>query len=304
MDVKVCLFLVILGVVCCTARELAAPDLLIKEKTEDVSGNVQAQRQLQPLKDASGSKGLCTLCEEYTATALGYLANNKTQAKILGLLLQTCSQMPIYKHECTALVDQYVPLFFLEISTIKPDDVCQKADLCQKVVSISQQFSQNGCDLCHQMVRETLSKLKDPDTQCTALVDQYVPLFFLEISTIKPDDVCQKADLCQKVVSISQQFSQNGCDLCHQMVRETLSKLKDPDTQLDILELLLKACGSVEKYANKCKKMVFEYAPVILINAEHFLEKNDVCTILHACEPVVGKEEALPEMQTSLYSAS
>ncbi|XP_060176738.1 uncharacterized protein LOC132606977 isoform X4 [Lycium barbarum] len=206
MDVKVCLFLVILGVVCCTARELAAPDLLIKEKTEDVSGNVQAQRQLQPLKDASGSKGLCTLCEEYTATALGYLANNKTQAKILGLLLQTCSQMPIYKHE--------------------------------------------------------------------------------------------------EVVSISQQFSQNGCDLCHQVVRETLSKLKDPDTQLDILELLLKACGSVEKYANKCKKMVFEYAPVILINMEHFLEKNDVCTILHACEPAVSKEEALPEMQSSLHSAS
>lgn len=37
MDVKVCLFLVLLGAVCCTARELAVPDLLIIE-TEDVSG--------------------------------------------------------------------------------------------------------------------------------------------------------------------------------------------------------------------------------------------------------------------------
>lgn len=37
MDVKVCLCLLILGAVCCTARELAAPDLLIKETT-DVSG--------------------------------------------------------------------------------------------------------------------------------------------------------------------------------------------------------------------------------------------------------------------------
>lgn len=63
------------------------------------------------------------------------------------------------------MVDKYVPLFFLEISNIKPDDICQKVDLCQKVVSISQQFSQNGCDLCHQVVSETLSKLKDPDTQ-------------------------------------------------------------------------------------------------------------------------------------------
>lgn len=54
----------------------------------------------------------------------------------------------------------------------------------------------------------------------------------------------------------------------------------------------------------QCKKMVFEYAPVILINAEHFLEKNDVCTIMHACQPAVDKEDALPEMQTSLHSAS
>ncbi|XP_006338961.1 prosaposin-like isoform X2 [Solanum tuberosum] len=241
MDVKVCLFLVLLGAVCCTARELAAPDLLIIE-TEDVSAlwtsNLQAQKQLQPLKDVSNSKGLCTLCEEYTATALDYLSNKQTQAKILEVLLMTCSKMPIYKEECTAMVDQYAHLFFSEISTIKPDDICQKVDLCRKVVSISQQFSPNGCDVCHQVVEEALSKLKDPDTQ------------------------------------------------------------------LDILAILLKACGSVEKYANKCKKMVFEYAPVILINAEHFLEKNDVCTIVHACQPAVDKEEALPEMQTSLHSAS
>lgn len=241
MDVKVCLFLVLFGAVCCTARELAASDFIIIE-TEDVSAmstsNLQAQKQLQPLKDLSHGEGLCTMCEEYSATALGYLSNNKTQTKILGLLLTACSKMPIYKDECTAAVGHYVPLFFLEISSIKPDDICQKVDLCQKVVSISQQFSQNGCDLCHQVVDETLSKLKDPDTQ------------------------------------------------------------------LDILELLLKACGSVEKYANKCKKMVFEYAPVILINAEHFLEKNDICTILHACQPAIDKEEALPKMETSLHSAS
>ncbi|KAH0723103.1 hypothetical protein KY290_006660 [Solanum tuberosum] len=224
MDVKVCLFLVLLGVVCCTASELASPDLLIM-KTEDVSAlwisNLQAQRQLQLLKDVSHSKALFTMCEEYTATALGYLANNKTQTKMLDLLLKTCSKMPVYRHECTAMVDQYVPLSFLKISTIKPDDICQKVDLCQKVVSISQQFSQNGCDLCHQVVRETLSKMKDPDTQS------------------------------------------------------------------DVLQLLLKACGSVEKFTNKCKKMVFKYAPVILINAEYFLEKNDVCTILFECQPVV-----------------
>ncbi|KAL3326699.1 hypothetical protein AABB24_037405 [Solanum stoloniferum] len=106
MDVKVCLFLVLLGAVCCTARELAAPDLLIIE-TENVSAlwtsNLQAQKQLQPLKDVSNSKGLCTLCEEYTATALDYLSNKQTQAKILEVLLMTCSKMPVYKEERSPL---------------------------------------------------------------------------------------------------------------------------------------------------------------------------------------------------------
>lgn len=63
------------------------------------TSNLQAQKQLQPLKDLSHGEGLCTMCEEYSATALGYLSNNKTQTKILGLLLTACSKMPIYKDE-------------------------------------------------------------------------------------------------------------------------------------------------------------------------------------------------------------
>ena len=30
--------------------------------------------------------------------------------------------------------------------------------------------------------------------------------------------------------------------------------------------------------------MVFEYGPVIMTNAEQFLETTDLCTMLHACE--------------------
>ncbi|KAK1562748.1 hypothetical protein Q3G72_016464 [Acer saccharum] len=61
----------------------------------------------------------------------------------------------------------------------------------------------------------------------------------------------------------------------------------------DILELLLKGCNSVENYAKQCKRMVFEYAPLILTNAEPFLENTDVCNILHACRsPAAGHEQA------------
>jgi saposin len=30
--------------------------------------------------------------------------------------------------------------------------------------------------------------------------------------------------------------------------------------------------------------MVLEYTPLILVNGEKFLEKNDVCTLMQACD--------------------
>ncbi|KAG5585127.1 hypothetical protein H5410_045561 [Solanum commersonii] len=243
MDLRLCLCLFILGSSwCCTARELAFLNPLITE-TEDVSGdkdqsiakdvhdnswfehyilclqinNLEELRQVQHLDKVNGNEQLCTLCEEYTAQALNYMANNKTQTEIIDRLHKSCSKMRFYKKECAILVDYYAPLFFLQINKMKPENFCQQFGLCEQVVIISQVLSGKNCDLCHKVVTE--------------------------------------AEL----------------------------KLKDPDTRLEILELLLKACGAIKPYAKKCKKLVFEFAPVILINAEQFLEQNDICAILHAC---------------------
>ncbi|XP_016493408.1 uncharacterized protein LOC107812754 isoform X1 [Nicotiana tabacum] len=245
MDFRVCLCLFILGSSwCCTARELSARNHLITE-TEYISvlqiNNLEVPRQVQPPEEVGGNEQLCTLCEEYTAKALKYMANYKTQTEIIDHLHESCLKMSFYKQECVVLVDYYAPLFFSEINKIRPEDFCEKFDLCERVVTVSQVLSGQSCDLCHQVVTEAESKLKDPDTQ------------------------------------------------------------------LEILELLLKACEAVKlkPYARKCKKLIFEYAPVILVNAEQFLEKNDVCAILHDCEPAADKElQASPKMQASLHSAS
>ncbi|XP_060202563.1 uncharacterized protein LOC132630987 [Lycium barbarum] len=121
--------------------------------------------------------------------------------------------------------------------------------------------------------------------ECSILVDYYAPLFFLEINKIRPEDFCQKFGLCERDVANSQVFSEKNCNLCHQVVTEAEKKLKDPDTQLEILELL-KACGALKPYAKK------------------FLEKNDICAILHACEPAVDKEQPSLRKQTSSHSLS
>ncbi|XP_059305268.1 uncharacterized protein LOC132056880 isoform X3 [Lycium ferocissimum] len=242
MDLKFCLCLFLLGSSwCCTARELAARNPLITE-TEDVSvlqiNNLEEPRQVKPLEEVNGNEQLCTFCEEYTAKAVNYMANNRTETEIIDHLHKSCLKLRFYKKECSILVDYYAPLFFLEINKIRPEDFCQKFGLCERDVAISQVFSEKNCNLCHQVVTEAEKKLKDPDTQ------------------------------------------------------------------LEILELLLKACGALKPYAKKCKKLVFEYAPVILVNAEQFLEKNDVCAILHACEPAVEKEQPSLRKQTSSHSVS
>lgn len=37
-------------------------------------------------------------------------------------------------------------------------------------------------------------------------------------------------------------------------------------------------------FFGQCKRLVFEYGPLILSNAEQFLEKTDMCNAIHACD--------------------
>ncbi|KAJ0028848.1 hypothetical protein Pint_35026 [Pistacia integerrima] len=208
------LFLFLLGASwVCDARQLGDSEYIV----------VQISKQGQVQGGAIENDNVCTLCEEFAAEAVDYLADNKTQTEIIDMLHMSCSRLASFKQ------------------------------------------------------------------QCKTLVDYYAPLFFLEISTVQPSDFCKKVNLCQQMAIFSSQLHEDSCGLCHHAVSELLVKLKDPDTQLEILELLLKGCNSMQNYVKKCKKMVFEYGPLILTNAEQFLETTDVCTMLHACNsPTTG----------------
>ncbi|KZV17161.1 Saposin B domain-containing protein isoform 1 [Dorcoceras hygrometricum] len=190
------------------------------------------------MEEVMKNETLCSLCEEFSADALNYLSENKTQTEITEILHKTCGRIPTFNKQCIALVDYYAPLFFTEVSSIEPDGFCQKFGLCEEVISFPLHLSKN-----------------------------------------------------------------NTCDACHNVVAEALLKLKDPDTELEVVELLLKACNSLKNNVKKCKRLVFEYAPIILVNAEKFLETNDVCTILHACNEDAA-EQALIRTDSTLHSAS
>ncbi|XP_028764650.1 proactivator polypeptide-like 1 [Neltuma alba] len=148
----------------------------------------------------------------------------------------------------------------------------------------------------------TCHKLRPLEQECLNLVDLYAPRFFSKLASLQPGELCKKANLCQRIAKISSQVQEDSCGFCRDAVSEVLVKLKDPDTELDVIETLLKACNSIEKYAQKCKRLVFAYGPVMLVKAEKFLERTDICTALRACKASTIDMEAKDMKETALLS--
>ncbi|XP_078180805.1 uncharacterized protein LOC144574670 [Carex rostrata] len=146
-----------------------------------------------------------------------------------------------------------------------------------------------------ETLHHACSQIKSFEKQCITLVDYYALLFFNEISKINPVDLCKEVNLCESSLSYYKNaLSTNGnstCEFCHHMIEEILTKLQDPDSQFEILEMLLKECSKVQSHVKECKKLVLQYAPLILLNGEKFLEKNDICTSVRACQ--VSKEPSI-----------
>ncbi|CAJ1810698.1 unnamed protein product [Sphenostylis stenocarpa] len=160
-----------------------------------------------------------------------------------------------------------------------------KPDLC----ALCEEFTTKALDYLKQnktnqeiidILHNTCHLLPSFKQKCTALVDYYIPTFLSEVDSIQPREFCHKIIICQQIEYISLQVQEDTCEFCEETVSTLLAKLKDSDTKLEIIEALLKVCNSVEKYANKCKKMVLEYGVLVFDNAEKFLENLDICTSL------------------------
>ncbi|KAH1199472.1 Prosaposin [Glycine max] len=165
--------------------------------------------------------------------------------------------------KCKRMVFEYGPLIFDHAEKIlETTDICNIIHACKSSDVAGQQAF----------------------LSCITLVDYYAPLFFLEIATIQPGEFCLKVNLCQLITYISLQVQEDTSGFCEDTVSTLLAKLKDGDTKLQIIGTSLKVCNSVEKYANKCKRMVFEYGPLVFDNAEKFLESTDICTAIYAMQ--------------------
>ncbi|KAL6580964.1 hypothetical protein OROMI_006887 [Orobanche minor] len=167
------------------------------------------------------------------------------------------------------------------------NDISENERLC----SLCEEFVGNALNYLSEnktqteildILHKSCSKLPSFKQQCIVLVDYYAPLFFLEVSSIQADGFCRKVDLCEDGVFISHHLSQDKCDMCHNVVTEALLKLKDPDTELEIVQLLLKVCNSIGnsvKKGNKVDAMLYR-ADVDLL--KNFLRPNETYLISNA----------------------
>ncbi|KAF3790322.1 Prosaposin [Nymphaea thermarum] len=178
------------------------------------------------------------------------------------------------------------------------------------------------CTLCEQFASQAVYYLGDNQTQteiitklhvackqlhsfshqCVALVDYYAPLILMEVGMVNPEEFCAKVNLCERDFLVSQQ-KQDGCEICHKAIAEILLKLKDPDTQLEVIEILLKGCEKVEDHVKECKRLVLEYGPLLMTNAEKFLETRDVCRTIRACKAPGSVFTNLPSIIKSALTA-
>nr|CAB3459150.1 unnamed protein product [Digitaria exilis] len=117
---------------------------------------------------------------------------------------------------------------------------------------------------------------------CVELMDSYATLLFAKVSEINPEEFCTQYGLCRNMDLFAAK-SESTCVFCHHLIDEVMSKLKDPDAEFEIIQILLKECDKVEGHVKQCKRLVLQYVPLILVNGEKFLEKNDLCALVQAC---------------------
>ncbi|KAJ6699384.1 SAPOSIN-RELATED [Salix purpurea] len=151
------------------ARQMAATEIFRTAiKTYDISAilkNQEREKHIQTSYTVTKKDEVCTLCEEFAAQALDYMAENQTQTEILETLHKTCSQLTTFKQECITLVDYYSSIFFSYIASVQSDDLCRKYNLCHEMEIFSAKLQEDSCSICQHAISEVLVKLKDPDTQ-------------------------------------------------------------------------------------------------------------------------------------------
>jgi saposin len=195
---------------------------------------------------------------------------------------------------------------YLDLHTIEVQDIgpIYKDEITMSKFPVHPSSGSPLCSACEDFANKTVSYLSDKQTQdkiveilhdacsqtfsfeqkCVELMDSYATLLFTKITEIEPEEFCKQCGLCREVALFSGVTSDSTCVVCRHLLDEVTSKLQDPDAEFEIIQILLKECNKIEGHAQQCKRLVLQYIPLIMVNGEKFLEKNDVCALVQACD--------------------
>jgi len=207
------------------------------------------------------------------------------------LLLLLVARAPAQARDPAVLVD----LHAIELPDHSPVD--------KEHIPVHLKSSSPICSACENLASGAVTYLSEKQTQdkimellhhacsqsfsleqkCVELMDSYATLLFAKISEIKPEEFCKQYGLCRDTTFFSGVGSDSTCVFCHHLLDEIMSKLKDPDAEFEIIQILIKECNKIEGHVQQCKRLVLQYIPLIMVNGEKFLEKNDVCALVQAC---------------------
>ncbi|TVU51590.1 hypothetical protein EJB05_03028 [Eragrostis curvula] len=201
---------------------------------------------------------------------------------------------------------QDMDVVFLDLDTIEVRDLgpIYGGQITSSKIPVHLKSGSPVCSACEEFANKAVSYLSEKQTQdkiveilhdtcsqtfsleqkCVELMDSYATFLFAKITEIKPEEFCKQYGLCRKIGISSVVSSDSTCKFCHHLLDEVMSKLKDPDAEFEIIQILIKECNKIEGHVQQCKRLVLQYIPLILVNGEKFLEKNDVCALVQACD--------------------
>eukprot|EP01018_Ginkgo_biloba_P029354 Gb_31133 [translate_table: standard] len=283
-----------------------------------------------PLLQGSSLDFICNACIEVSKQAEQVLSEPAILEQVQKLAKDVCKILPSnLSEQCEEMSQTYIQETIATLQDyLSQEKLCISTGLCHANDKADVEFKVSGrsksslleandgrtCEICEQFTEEAIyymsqnktqsevlsvlhqscSKLRNFGAECHSLVDYYAPLFFLEVTTINSKEFCQKINFCSSSGSFSVRFQPKNCALCESAILEIKTELQDPDTQMKVIQMMLDGCKRVPSYMKECKKLVFEYGPLILANIEQYLDANDVCTKIHVCE------SAAPHLESNI----
>ncbi|KAH7293347.1 hypothetical protein KP509_28G021800 [Ceratopteris richardii] len=256
---------------------------------------------------------VCDTCMDVSTLIEQVLTDPDTVNSALEFVdVSLCQNIPHLQQQCQNLASTYVPDLMETLQVYAaPNKLCGETKLCPSS-AVLRLNDARACKMCTEFAEEALvyvqdskteteildalhvqcAKLGDFESQCNMLVDVYGPLYISKLDSLTPDQVCQKARMCN-APSIRDPAS---CATCQFAVLQMKAKLQNPAVQEKMMQALIDQCNKVPAHTTQCKELLTQYGPFIFAHLDTYMNPETICAEIHACESKKKKTEDMVQL--------